>query len=186
MHPIVAENPGYAEIAIQKEKHGDATRKFQDRSRKAEADYRAAQEKYRAAVRTATLDGEEPPPPPGPPKLAGDPRVLLERSQQLRDAERKYLADNADLLMGRLRARLDDMITNEAKPYVEQLALIAVEIQEVIASVEEIRRAAGDRTGTIDHRSFGAGDLTSAVLTGADLLTAPSRGPLVTVGGAFR
>lgn len=183
MHPIVAENPGYADIAIQKEKHEAASRKFNDRNRKAEAEYQAAQGEYRAAVQRAMLEGEEPPAAPTPHQVAGDPRILFDRQQQLRDVERKYLADNADLLMERLRARLDDMIANEAKPYVEQLALIAVEIREVIASVEEIRTAAGDRTGTADHRSFGAGELTSAVLTGVDLLVAPPvRGGLVTLG----
>lgn len=186
MHPIVAENPGYAEIAIQKEKHEAAAGKFHERNRKAEADYKAAQEKYRAAVRQATLDGEDPPAPPAPAPVVGDPTVLWERKQQLKDAERRYLADNADLLIERLRARLDDVVTNEARPYVEQLALIAVEVRELAASVEEIRRAAGDRTQTIDHRKFGAADLTSAVLSGADLLTVPPAAGGLVVHGSFR
>jgi len=89
------------------------------------------------------------------------------------------------VLLGQLAARLEDVIDNEAKPYVEQLRLIAVEVREVIASVEEIRRAAGDRTPTIDHRSFGAGDLTSAVLSGADLLAPPPRAPRLVVQGSL-
>lgn len=180
MHPIVTEQPGYAEIVAQKEKHEAATKKFQERRRKAEADYKAAADKYQAAVRRAMLEGEEPPAAPTPQQAAGDPMILWDRNQQLKDAERKYLADNAETLLGQLAVRLEDVMSNEAKPYVEQLALIAVEVREVLASVSEIRTAAGVRTRTIEYPNFGVVDLASAVATGADLLVAPpSRGGLV-------
>jgi hypothetical protein len=186
MHLIVTEKPGYAEIAAQKEKHEAATRKFQERNRKAEADFKAAQEKYKAAVRAATLEGEEPPAAPIPPQPLGDPMILRDRKQQLRDAERKYLADNAEVLLDQLAARLEDVMDNEAKPYVEQLRLIAVEVRELLVSVSEIRRLAGDRTGTVSHADFGATELVSAVVTGAALLAPPSRGPRLVVHGMFR
>lgn len=108
--------------------------------------------------------------------------ALRDEQQRLRQEERKYLATHADELLDRLRARLDDVIANEAQPYVNQLELIAIEVGGIIESVGDIRRAAGDNTGTIDVRKFGVGQLVSAVDTGADLLAAPERRGLTVMG----
>lgn len=145
MHRIVTDDPDYRRhVSKPAEQLARAKQASLARARETQERYDRDLQAYEAARRTALLAGRPSPEPPAKPHREHDEHVFVHEAQRRRDAERRWLADNADRIETAVAER-EAALLARARELIAQLDTLTPELTQLAGTLRDVRRVAGDR-----------------------------------------
>ena len=171
-HSILSEHPRTVEIEDELKETEAAQARFLARRKEEQVDYETRREEWRVDREHALIAGDPVPDPPTPPESAADEaRFYMERLAEGRQRRRDVHAEIAPEIEASASVREADLL-DQARPLIDQLAGIAVEVTDLLDVVRQVATAEAVADGITpeSRRKF------RHVVTAADLVAIVSTG----------